>query len=110
MALDRSYGILGAGPNSYQLLVKVWVPDSDAPALGLRRLPEVLFAGADGSALAGAFLSNDDPLRARVSQGGLMLLTDARAERTAGASFGLVPKNAAGSPTDTWTLGTFRIP
>jgi hypothetical protein len=82
MALDRSYGILGAGPNSYQLLVKIWVPDSDASALGLRRLPEVLFAGADGSALAGAFLSND----------------------------GLVPKNAAGSPTDTWTLGTFRIP
>ena len=43
-------------------------------------------------------------------QAGIQLLTDARPERTAGAIFGLVLQNAAGSPTDTWTLGTFRIP
>jgi hypothetical protein len=105
-----SYGVLGTGPNSYQLLLKVWLPDPNGSALGLHRLQEVWYDGADGSALSGALIGNDDPLRARVSQTGLVLITDARPELTAGAVFGLVLKNAAGTPTDNLAFGTFHVP
>jgi hypothetical protein len=102
--------VLRTGPNSYQLLLKVWLPDPNGSALGLHRLQEVWYDGADGSALSGALIGNDDPLRARVSQTGLVLITDARPELTAGAVFGLVLKNAAGTPTDNLAFGTFHVP
>lgn len=105
-----SYGVLGTGPNSYQLLLKIWISDPEGSALGLHRLQEVWYDGADGSALTGALLGNDDPFRARVSQTGLMLITDARPELTAGAIFGLVLQNAAGIPTDNLAFGTFHVP
>ena len=44
-----------------------------------------------------------------MSQTGLVLITDARPELTAGAVFGLVLKNAAGTPTDNLAFGTFHV-
>jgi hypothetical protein len=99
--------VLGTGPNSYQLLLKVWLPDPNGSALGLHRLQEVWYDGADGSALSGALIGNDDPLRARVSQTGLVLITDARPELTAGAVFGLVLKMPRVHRRTIWRSGRF---
>jgi hypothetical protein len=105
----KSFGILGAGPNSYQILVEVELDSPGGSPLGLHRLSYIGLSNVSSS-LSGAYLSNDDPFLARASEQGLVLVTEATAERSTGAIFGLVFQNAVGINTDFLPYGSFRIP
>ncbi|HSU41255.1 MAG TPA: hypothetical protein VLJ38_16880 [Polyangiaceae bacterium] len=107
---STSYGILGSGRDSYQLLVEVSLDSKDASPLGLHRLDSIWLGNVGTPGLSAAYLGNDDTLLARAGERGLVLFTEANAQRTAGAIFGLVLQNAAAVNTDYLPFGTFQIP
>ncbi len=104
-----TYGFIGSGPSSFQLLIKVKIDSPQASALGLHRLDEVWVGNVGDPGLSTALLGNGNNLSARAGEQGLVLFTDARPELTAGAVFGLVLQNAVGIDTDAFPFGTFRI-
>lgn len=105
-----AFGILGNGPNTYRLLVQVKLAETRGSPLGLHRLDYIGFGNVGDAGLSGAYLAHDNELRARSGEQGLVLFTEASAERTTGALFGLVLQNAVGANTDYFPFGTFRIP
>lgn len=107
---STAYGILGSGPDGFQLLVQVSLDSATASPLGLHRLDSIWLGNVSTPGLSAAYLANDDTLRARVGERGLVLFTEATKARTAGAIFGLVMQNAIGVNTAYYPLGTFQIP
>ena len=106
---ERQSRILGSGPDSYRLLVEVELGSPGGSPLGLHRL-SYIGLGNVGSSLSGAYLAHDNPFRARASERGFVLVTEATAERSTGAIFGLVFQNAVGVNTEFLPYGTFQIP
>jgi hypothetical protein len=92
------------------VLIEVALDSATASPLGLHRLDNIWLGNIRASGVSGAYLGNDDTLLARVGEQGLVLFTEANAQRTAGAIFGLVLENAAGINTDYLPFGSFRIP
>jgi hypothetical protein len=103
----RTFGIVGNGPETYQLIVGLQLPTPKGNPLGLHVLEDVGFGPMNGR--TGAFLANDRPLLVRACRQGFVLVTEASTEVTRGAFFGLVVRNPSGMVTDQWPFGTFQI-
>lgn len=108
--LDQDGGhflaVLGEGPNTYGLLLRVLAPEEQP--LGLHRLDSISLGNLHDPNNA-VYLKNDDPDKARASGGGLVLVTAANATRVEGAIFFLSLQNGFGATTDTMALSTFLV-
>lgn len=108
--LDQDGGhflaVLGEGPNSYGLLLRVLAEDEQP--LGLHRLDSISLGNLHDPNNA-VYLKHDDPDRARASGGGLVLVTAANSSRIEGAIFFLSLQNGFGATTDTMALSTFLV-
>lgn len=104
------FGILADGPNTYKMLLEFPLARSGASPLGLHRFNSVWAwnFGASGG-LGRVLVSHEEPLRARLSEGGMVLVTEASSDRVAGVVLGLVLQNAAGLNTDSFPFGTFEV-
>lgn len=108
--LDQDGGhflaVLGEGPNSYGLLLRV-LAEEEQP-LGLHRLDSISLGNLHEPNNA-VYLKHDDPDKARASGGGLVLVTAANATKVEGAIFFLSLQNGFGATTDTMALSTFLV-
>jgi hypothetical protein len=108
--LDQDGGhflaVLGEGPNTYGLLLRVLAPEEQP--LGLHRLDSISLGNLHDPNNA-VYLKNDDPDKARASGGGLVLVTAANPDKIEGAIFFLSLQNGFGATTDTMALSTFLV-
>lgn len=81
---------------------------SETQPRGVFRLDDINTAGitADNNAV---LFGSDDPLLARTSKRGLVLVTEYSPERLAGALFFLELRNGAGLVRSNVPFGTFRV-
>ena len=98
--------VLASGPDSYRLLLRISDPQEQGE--GVYRLDDIHFFNIDGINNA-VLLAHDEPLKARTSGHGLVVVTEASSERVSGAIFFLTLENAAGLVTDAFKVTTFNI-
>jgi hypothetical protein len=85
------------------------LPSAGSTPLGLHRLGDIVALDGIPDRRSGAYLANEDPLRARSSEQGMVLVTDFNSQSFRGAMFGLVLQNVVGGNTDSWPFGTFQV-
>lgn len=99
-------GVLASGA-PWQMLIRVLAPEQQPR--GIYRLDNIGYFGIDGPT-NGVLLGHDtQPLLARTSARGLVLVSEYSPQRIAGAVFLLALRNAAGGITDSVPLSTFRV-
>ncbi len=102
------FAFVGEDGDGYGVAVRVYAPNGD-DALGIHRLDAItLFR--DWTALPGVFVDHDDPIYARASGEGFVVITEASNERTRGAIIGLTLLNAFGQETDYLPYSPFNVP
>lgn len=106
--LDEGHflGVL-ASAAPYQMLVRVLA--SERQPRGVFRLDDIGLFGINAATNAVLLGHDTDPLRARTSARGLVLVTEYSPQRLAGSIFFLMLRNAAGLVTDSFPFGTFRV-
>ena len=102
----RFLAVLASAP-PYQMLIRVLAPEQQPR--GVYRLDNIGYFGINGPT-NGVLLGHDtEPLRARTSARGLVLVSEYTPQRISGAVFLLMLRNAAGAITDGIPVGTFRV-
>jgi hypothetical protein len=106
--LDEGHflGVLASAP-PYQMLIRVRATEQQPR--GLFRLDDIGYSGINAATNAVLLGHDSEPLRARTSARGLVLVTEYGPERLAGAVFFVMLRNAAGLVTDAFPFGTFRV-
>jgi len=104
------FGLVAERSDSYELLVKIALQEPGESALGLHRLDNVWRGNVANFSLNACTLGNDDYHLVRTAARGLVLFTEASAQRTTGVIFGLAFQNVMQHVTDQYSLVTFQVP
>jgi hypothetical protein len=99
-------GVL-ASTAPWQMLIRVLAPETQPR--GIYRLDNVDYLGINGPTNAVLLGHDTDPLLARTSAGGLVLVSEYSPQRIAGALFFLRLRNGDGKITGDVPLSTFRV-
>jgi hypothetical protein len=102
----RFLGVLASAP-PYQMLIRVIAPETQPR--GVYRLDNIGYSGINAATNAVLLGHDTEPLLARTSARGLVLVTEYGPQRLAGAMFFLMLRNAAGLITSSVPLATFRV-
>ncbi|HKO89862.1 MAG TPA: hypothetical protein VJU61_01845 [Polyangiaceae bacterium] len=101
---DRMFGV-SARTGEYQMLIRV--RGSENEARGIHRFDDIAAFGIEGATNAILLSHDTERLRARVSDRGLVMLTELTPERISGVVFFVGLRNSFGLVTDTYPYGTF---
>ena len=102
------FAMVAEDGEGYGVAVRVHAPNGD-DALGMHRL-DTIALGRSWTELAGVFVDHENPIYARGSGEGLVVITEASTERTRGVVLGLTLLNAFGEETDYLPVSPFNVP